>query len=47
MLGETSDGEFKLLRIRELDETMMWMASLTLQMKVSKRQHWPMNCGAV
>ena len=34
MLGKTSDGEFKLLRIRELDNVFNVDASLTLQMKI-------------
>ncbi len=34
MLGKTLDGEFKLLRIRELDNDDVDVLSLTLQMKI-------------
>ena len=53
MLGETSDGEFKLLRIRELDNDDVdgkpesTYRSMKIHMYVSKLQHWPMSCGAV
>ena len=49
MLGETSDGEFKLLRIRELDNDDVdgKPDSTDEDTHVSKLQHWPMGCSAV
>ena len=49
MLGETSAGEFKLLRIKELDNDDVdgKPDSTDEDTQVSKLQHWPMNCGAV
>ena len=47
MLGETSDGEFILLRIRELDNDDGKPDSTDEDTHVSKLQHWPMGCSAV
>ena len=48
MLGKTLDGEFKLLRIRELDNDDVDVKRDSIDEDfTSKLQHWPTSCGAV
>ena len=48
MLGKTSDGEFKLLCIRELDNDDVddKPDSTDEDTQVSTLKHWPTSCGA-
>ena len=47
MLGKTLDGEFKLLRIRELDNDDVDDQPDSTDEDSPPIKHWPTSCGAV